>query len=65
MTLPPHTGDLDAFAHELMSRLGAVELLYLAAMLETEGRRKLLGLTPEELWLLDNVVAPRTDRESL
>ncbi len=62
MTLPPHTGDLDAFARELMSRLGAVELLYLAGMLEKEGRRKLLGVTPEELWLLDNVVAQRSER---
>ena len=65
MALPPETGELDAFARELMQRLGAVELLYLAAQLEQEGRRKLLGLTPEELWLLDNVVAPRTDRERL
>ena len=65
MGLPPETGELDAFARELMQRLGAVELLYLAAMLEHEGRRKLLGLTAEELWLLDNVVAPRTDRERL
>ena len=65
MGLPPETGELDAFARELMQRLGAVELLYLAAMLEHEGRRKLLGLTPEELWLMDNVVAPRTDRERL
>ncbi len=62
MALPPETGDLDRFARVLMSRLGAVELLYLAGMLETEGRRKLLGLTPEELWLLDNVVAPRSER---
>ena len=62
MALPPETGDLDAFARELKNRLGAVELLYLAGMLETEGRRKLLGVTPEELWLLDNVVAPRSER---
>jgi hypothetical protein len=62
MALPPDTGDLDRFGRELMNRLGAVELLYLAGMLETEGRRKLLGLTPEELWLLDNVVAPRSER---
>ena len=62
MGLPPETGELDAFARELIQRLGAVELLYLAAMLEHEGRRKLLNLTPEELWLLDNVVAPRTER---
>jgi hypothetical protein len=54
MALPPETGDLDAFARELMNRLGAVDLLYLAAMLEAEGRRKLLGLTPEELWLRDH-----------
>jgi hypothetical protein len=54
MALPPDTGDLDAFARELMNRLGAVDLLYLAAMLEQEGRRKLLGLTPEELWLRDH-----------
>jgi len=65
MALPPETGDLDAFARELMVRLGAVELLYLAGMLETEGRRKLLGLTPEELWLLDNVVAPRSEQRGL
>jgi hypothetical protein len=65
MALPPDTGDLDAFARELMFRLGAVDLLYLAAMLETEGRRKLLGLTPEELWLLDNVVAPRSEQRGL
>ena len=65
MALPPETGELDAFARELMQRLGAVELLFLAAQLEHEGRRKLLGLTGEELWLLDNVVAPRTERERL
>ena len=47
MALPPETGDLDAFARELMNRLGAVDLLYLAAMLETEGRRKLLGFMIE------------------
>ena len=62
MALPPDTGDLDAFARELMNRLGAVDLLYLAAMLEQEGRRKLLGLTPEELWLMDNVVAPPSEQ---
>ncbi len=65
MALPPDTGDLDRFGRELMNRLGAVELLYLAGMLETEGRRKLLGLTPEELWLLDNVVAPRSEQRGL
>jgi len=54
MALPPDTGDLDAFARELMRRLGAVELLYLAGMLETEGRRKLAGLTPEQQWLRDH-----------
>jgi hypothetical protein len=54
MALPPETGDLDAFARELMRRLGAVELLYLAAMLEQEGRRKLSGLTPEQQWLRDH-----------
>ncbi len=54
MALPPDTGDLDAFARELMLRLGAVELLYLASQLEQEGRRKLSGLTPEQQWLRDH-----------